>query len=353
MNQLEIFQKTINHERHDEFLFYAAFTPYLLEKLCKKYKIEQEEIIDFFGMFNPVFVQPEEGRKEIDFSEYYRDVEIPEGSFINSLGVLEVPAGYYHFTGYISPLRNVKSISDIENFPFPQAEKFSPANMKEDVEKAHKEGKVSVCWVGHMYETSWQIRGYQEFLMDMIENPEWCEYILDRITERNIKIAELGARAGVDYIKTGDDVANQKSLMFSKEMWRKFIKSRWKKVYEKARSIKPDIQIWYHSDGNIEEIIPELIDIGVTILNPVQPECLDIYKIKREYGKYIVFDGTIGTQSTMPFGKDEDVKSVVRERKEKLGYDGALIISPTHILEPEVPIENIEAFIEECKRTEK
>ena len=353
MNQLEIFQKTINHERHDEFLFYAAFTPYLLEKLCKKLRVKQEEIIDFLGMFNPVFVQPEEERKEIDFSEYYRDVEIPEGSFINSLGVLEVPAGYYHFTGYISPLRNVKSISDIENFPFPQAEKFSPSNMKENVEKAHKEGKVSVCWVGHMYETSWQIRGYQEFLMDMIENPEWCEYILDRITERNIKIAELGARAGVDYIKTGDDVANQKSLMFSKEMWRKFIKSRWEKVYEKARSIKPDIQIWYHSDGNIEEIIPELIDIGVTILNPVQPECLDIYKIKREYGKYIVFDGTIGTQSTMPFGKAEDVKSVVRERKEKLGYDGALIISPTHILEPEVPIENIEAFIEECKRTEK
>jgi uroporphyrinogen decarboxylase len=74
--------------------------------------------------------------------------------------------------------------------------------------------------------------------------------------------------------------------------------------------------------------------------------------LKKDYGKYIVFDGTIGTQSTMPFGTPDEVKKVVRERKEKIGYDGALILSPTHVLEPEVPIENIEAFVEECRKVD-
>jgi len=351
MSQLEIFKMTINYQPHKNFLYYAKFTPSLKKRICEKYKIKEEEIPDFFGFFNPVFVQPEEKKKEVDFSKYYKDIKIPENSFINSLGVLEIPAKYYHFTGYISPLRNAKSLKDIEEFPFPEAENLNLGDMKKKVENAHKEGKVTVCHIGHMYESSWQIRGYEQFLMDMIENPSWCEYILDRFTERNIKIAQFAAESEVDYIITGDDVANQKNLMFSKEMWRKFIKSRWKKVYEKAKSIKSDIQIWYHSDGNIEEIIGELIDIGVTILNPLQPECMDINKIKKEYGKYLVFDGTIGTQSTMPFAKPEEVKKIIKERKEKLGYDGALILSPTHILEPEVPLENIEAFVESCSCT--
>ncbi|MFN4226734.1 MAG: uroporphyrinogen decarboxylase family protein [Candidatus Ratteibacteria bacterium] len=350
MNQFEIFRKTINHELHNQFLYYANFTPDLKKRICEKFNIKEENIYSFFGFFSPVSVQPYEEKKEVDFSKYYKDMDIPEGAFINWLGVLEIPAKYYHFTGYISPLRNAKSIKDIEEFPFPESENLNPEGMKEKVENAHKENKVCVCWVGHMYENSWQVRGYEQFLIDMIENPSLAEYILDKFTERNIKVTELAAKVGVDMIMTGDDVANQRTLMFSIDMWRKFIKSRWKKVYEKAKSIKPDIQIWYHSDGNIEQIIGELIDIGVTILNPIQPECMDIYKIKKEFGRYIVFDGTIGTQSTMPFGTPDEVRMVVRERKRKIGYDGALILSPTHILEPDVPIENIEAFVEECRK---
>ncbi|MCS7180047.1 MAG: hypothetical protein NZ891_01675, partial [bacterium] len=229
MSQLEIFKMTINHQPHNKFLYKTSFTPDLQRRICEKYNIRNEEIDEFFGFFSPVSVQPEYIRKEVDFSKYYQDIEKVEGSFINSLGVLEIPANYYHFTGYISPLRNAKTLKDIEDFPFPEPENFYPANMKEKVKIAHEEGKVVVCWVGHMYEESWQVRGYEEFLMDLIENPSWCEYILDRFMERNIKIATLAAEAGVDMIITGDDVANQKNLMFSLDMWRKFIKSKWQK----------------------------------------------------------------------------------------------------------------------------
>jgi len=352
MTQLEIFKATVSHQPHHDFLFYASFTPSLMKKIKEKYGIvRDEEIRDFFGMYNPVEVQPlyNGETNKPDFSKYFTDIEKPEGSFINSLGVLEIPAQFYHFTGYISPLRNARSFKDIEEFPYPPSEGFEITGMKEKVEQAHKEGKVASAWIGHMYENAWQVRGYEEFLMDMVERPEWCEYILDRFMERNLNIAVLAASAGVDVITTGDDVANQNTLMFSIPMWRRFIKERWAKVYSAARAIKPDIQIWYHSDGNITSIIPEMIEIGLTILNPLQPECIDLVRVKKEYGKELVFDGTIGTQTTMPFGSPDEVKKIVRQRKKEIGYDGALIISPTHVLEPEVPLENIEAFISACK----
>ena len=101
---------------------------------------------------------------------------------------------------------------------------------------------------------------------------------------------------------------------------------------------------------NIEPIIPDLIDIGVTILNPVQPECMDPVKLKNQYGDKLAFDGTIGIQTTMPFGTSEDVDNEVKRMIETVGKGGGLIIAPTHVLEPEVPIENIAAFMNAVDR---
>ena len=353
MSELEQFIATINHKSHEELLFYASFTPEIENKIRKRFSLdENENLRDFFGMYNPTHVEPipPKNLKAFDFSKYYEDVEKPEGSFISELGVLNIPGSMFHFTRYISPLRKAESVEELKDFCYPNIDGYTMDHMEKQVKNAHSKGKVTLCPITQLYEDAWQIRGYEEFLMDMIENPEMCEYILDRITEKNIKKAQAAARAGVDCLFTGDDVANQLTLMFSIDLWRKFIKSRWEKTYAAARKIKPDIQIWYHSDGNINEIIPELIEIGVTILNPIQPECIDPVEIKKKYGDKIALDGSIGTQTVMPFGTPEDVRRTVKEMKEKLGYDGAFIISPTHVLEPEVPLENILAFIEECMK---
>ncbi|MBU2495537.1 MAG: hypothetical protein KJ935_03425 [Candidatus Omnitrophica bacterium] len=352
MTQLEIFQVTVNHIPHDNFLFYADFTPDLVRRLQEKYSLAPDaNLRKHFGMYWPEDVQPKEpkGLQKSDYSVYFKDADKPEGSFINHLGVLEIPAKFYHFTGYVSPLRNANNFQELERFPFPGQAVFEETGMAEKVQQAHQQGRAASTWVGHMYENSWQVRGYEEFLMDLVERPEWCEFILDQFARRNLRVATAAARAGVDYLRTGDDVASQKNLIFSAQTWRRFMKARWAKVYAEARRIKPDIQIWYHSDGNIMEIIPDLIEIGVTILNPVQPECLNPQEVKKQYGKHLILDGTIGTQSTMPFSGPEEVKRVVRERKKTLGFDGGLILSPTHILEPEVPLDNIAAFIDACR----
>ena len=104
--------------------------------------------------------------------------------------------------------------------------------------------------------------------------------------------------------------------------------------------------MFFHSDGNVAELIPDFIDVGIDILNPLQPECMDIEAIKREYGRDLAFWGAVGTQTTMPFGTPEEVERVVRRCIETIGRDGGFLIAPTHLVEPEVPWENIMAFVE-------
>ncbi len=116
-----------------------------------------------------------------------------------------------------------------------------------------------------------------------------------------------------------------------------------------AKRINPEVIISYHSDGDIEKIIPELIEIGIEVLNPVQPECMNPAKLKNKYGDKLAFWGTIGTQTTMPFGTPQDVRGVVRERIETVGRGGGLLIAPSHVLEPGVSWENIFAFVEAVK----
>jgi uroporphyrinogen decarboxylase len=104
--------------------------------------------------------------------------------------------------------------------------------------------------------------------------------------------------------------------------------------------------IFYHGDGNLQAIIPELIEIGVDILNPVQPECMDPVEIKKQYGEQLSFWGTIGTQTVMPFGSPQQVREVCEKMIQEVGRGGGLGLAPTHVLEPEVPWENIQAFID-------
>ena len=216
-------------------------------------------------------------------------------------------------------------------------------------DNAHRSGDFSKVFVGHMYENAWQVRGYEAFLMDLLINRDWAELLLDRYADNNRHTAIAAAQAGYDCIAAGDDVANQQTLMFDVNLWRDVMKPRWAAVFAAARNIKPDIQIWYHSDGNISDILDDLVEIGVSILNPVQPECMEPAAIRKRFGKRLAFDGCIGTQTTFPFGTPETMQQTVRELAAELDASrGGLMLSPTHILEPEVPIENILAFFKAC-----
>ncbi len=302
-----------------------------------------------YGIWRTRWLAPKWTGPVPDFSRYWKGETLPPGSWINHLGVLEVPGSAYHFTAYVSPLRKATTLAEIEDYPVPDPKYADCSHFAAEVKAAHEAGEIAAIFPGHMYENSWQARGYEPFLEDMIERPEWAHSLLERFHRYDLHVGVEAAKAGVDMLQTGDDVANQRNLMFSLPMWREFILPRWKRVWQSAKAASPSVATHYHSDGNVMAIVGEMLDAGLDILNPVQPECVDTDEIHRKWGNRLSFDGCMGTQTTMPFGTPADVRARVKECIDKYGRNGGLILSPTHVLEPEVPIANIDAFAAACR----
>ena len=200
-----------------------------------------------------------------------------------------------------------------------------------------------------IWETSWYIRGMEDLMMDMMSGDPIAAYILDAVTERAVTRARAYARAGVDILYLGDDIGMQKAPMMSLELYCKWLKPRLKQVIDAARAVRPGILVKYHSCGYATPFIPHLIEAGVDILNPIQPESMNFQEIYREFGGKISFDGTIGTQSVMPFGTPQQVRETVFRHLDIARPHGGLLPAPTHLLEPEVPWENIIAYVEACR----
>ena len=348
-SDLENFRATVEHRQPGRILYRAGFVEDLHKRVVEH--IGTTDIGGHYGYAQCTGVGPTRPADllKLDFAGYWENEELPPGTTINGAGVAMVPSGFYHFWGYISPLRNATSLKELEEFPIEDYGAWDFSGMTEQTQAAHDAGRYVQASVGHMYETAWQIRGYEQFLIDTIERPAWAECLLERLFQQNMIKARAAAEAGVDVLHCGDDVANQKAPMFALETWRTLMLSRWEQVWQTVKSIHPDIRTFYHSDGNVTALIPHLIDAGLDILNPVQPECLDTDEIHRQYGHHLTFDGTIGTQSTMPWGTPDDVRKRVKEVIDEYGRNGGLMISPTHVLEPEVPLENIDALFDACR----
>lgn len=197
-----------------------------------------------------------------------------------------------------------------------------------------------------IFEIAWYLRGMGTFLVDLLPYPDLANYHLDRITAIPCEMAKHYAATGSDVLSLGDDVSTQQAMMMKIATWGEFLKLRLAKVIRAAKAVKPDILIFYHGDGNLQAIIPELIEIGVEILNPIQPECMDPVFIKKQYGERLSLWGTLGTQTTMPFGSPRQVRQVCERMIREVWHGGGLGLAPTHVLEPEVPWANIQAFVD-------
>ncbi len=161
------------------------------------------------------------------------------------------------------------------------------------------------------------------------------------------KLVELG----VDMIWTGDDVGCQDQMLISPDTWRQLFKPYMAAFISSLKNINPEVKIAYHSDGVINQIIPDLIDIGLDVLNPIQPQCMDPARIKKQYGTNLCFWGTIDEQHTLPFGTPEDVKNEVITRLKTIGKSGGLIIGPTHHIQLDTPLENFQAMADTIVNT--
>ena len=281
----------------------------------------------------------------------YYDVNFRPGTFLDEYGVAHEPGSdaAFHMTRMYHPMEKIDSLDEMKEYPFLDYTQSSPQRQKAQVEQAHRAQKAAM---GNMqmtiWETAWYLRGMENLMMEMLEEDEKAVFLLDRITQNAVLRAESFARSGVDILGVGDDIGMQKGIMMSEQMYCDWLKPRMKAVIDAARAINPNIKVHYHSDGYIEPFIPHLIEIGVDVLNPVQPECMDFAKLHSLYGDVLSFNGAIGTQTTMPFGTAEEVREAVFRSLDIAGPNGGLLVCPTHLLEPEVPVENVVSYINAC-----
>lgn len=286
------------------------------------------------------------------YRRHYDMDKLHPGTVIDEWGVAHEPGSdaAMHMTRMHSPLRNAGSVGELEQYPWPAFREDLSFRIREKVEELQARDLVVNGFIGSpVWECSWSIRGMEPLMMDMMSDDPMAEFLLDKVTEISVQAARAFAESGADILHMGDDIGMQRGIMMSVDLFCAWLLPRIEKVIRAARAIKPDILVFFHSCGYIKPFIPLLIRAGVDILNPIQPECMDFGDVYRDFGGGLSFHGTIGTQSTMPFGTPEDVRREVFRNLKITGDKGGLFAAPTHLLEPEVPWENIVAYAEACR----
>ncbi|MCC6862665.1 MAG: hypothetical protein IT158_29090 [Bryobacterales bacterium] len=200
-----------------------------------------------------------------------------------------------------------------------------------------------------LFELSWYLRGLTQVLIDIRSDQDFYDVYLSRLM-RWIEVAGRNlVEAGVDIVWIGDDFGMQNRMIIAPELFRKFFKPRYAALFAEWKRINPEVKIAFHSDGNIYPIIPDLIEIGLDILNPVQPKSMDPARVKRDFGGHLTLWGTVDIQEVLPFGTPEDVRNEVRLRMRTAGKGGGLILAPAHNIQAEVPTANILAFYDAAR----
>lgn len=246
------------------------------------------------------------------------------------------------------PLSQATTVDELKNHPWPNPDWWDFSPLPGIMKRMDEHEQYHIRFrIGSVFEIGWQLRGLQEFMMDLVENPAIPMYIMDRLTDiyvENLRRVLEVAGDRLDMVYFYDDVATQNSLMVSKKMWNQFVRPHHARLIELAHKYgKP---VMYHTDGSVYQIIPEFIEMGVDLLNPLQPDAknMDLQKIKDEFGDKICFHGGVDIMRTLPKGKPEQVQAEVRNRVNILGKNGGYILCSSHHIQPDTPIENVIAM---------
>ncbi len=254
-----------------------------------------------------------------------------------------------------NPLEAARTLADLERFPFPAvAGPLAVDGLAQAVDDVHRRGLAAGGNTPHLggelFEAAWRLRGLEAFLIDLLERQDMAHFLLDRLAELARRNAATLAAAGVDVLSLDDDVGIPGTMMMSPATWRTFFKPRLAGVIEAARAINPAIRVLYHSDGTIEPILDDLVEIGVAAINPVQPEHMDAARIRRRFGRRLALWGCVGRQTTFSYERPEAIAEEVRRCVAGLGRAGLILCPAYDVDEPDVPWANVAAFLEGGRR---
>ncbi len=206
-------------------------------------------------------------------------------------------------------------------------------------------GRYRIASLGmSLFERAWTLRGMDGLLMDMLERPEFVHGLFERITEYNLAQIDLALSFDIDAVWFGDDWGSQSGLIMGPALWREFLKPYVTRMYQRVKQHGKTVAI--HSCGDVKELLPGLVEAGLDIFNPFQPETLDVFETKRRFAGRLSFWGGISVQRLLPHGTPAEVRRETKELLARLGEGGGYIAAPSHAMTADIPAENMAALLE-------
>ncbi len=352
MQPYERIINSVNHRISDRLPIDYGATPEAHNKLKKHLGIEDDELLL--------------RRLGVDIRRVSGRFAGPEnlipGAAINSapgkdiFGVVWEPeenqSGVYNEIA-LHPLAEAKTVKEIEDYDWPSLDWFDFSHLKDEIAKINREEKYAVMFfAGGAFESPWYMRGLERFLMDLVECPDIAEAICFRVTDFYLKRALRAIEASggqIDIIGSGGDIGTQRGMMLSPDLWRKHIKPYSSSLIRTFKDM--GLVTFYHSCGSIVPVIKDFIEMGLDILDPVQPKAVGMEPefLKENFGRELVFHGGIDVQELLPFGTPEDVEKETAVLIKTLGFDGGYIVSPAHAIQGDTPAKNILAVYDTAK----
>ena len=332
----------INHKKTDRVPVDLWVTKEVMSKLCSYFHTNQSDMVMKELGIDVRLVEPEYIGPPLE--------ETANGMIKDVWGVTRRRVNYSqgnYLEVEIYPLEGDISVSDIENYPWPNPDHYDYSAMPKICEKY---GEYAILNVGDrlnrtsVLKAAIYLRGMQQLMMDMALNPKLVKALLDKISSYYLAQNERVFKAGeglIDIFMMGDDFGTQNGLLISPEMFREFFAPKLKEFADQAKSY--GLKVMLHSCGSIRKLIPDLIDIGVDILNPIQTNAAGMIpeKLKQDFGDRICFHGGVDIQKILPYGTTDDVEKEVKELIRVLGENGGYILAPTHNIQTDTPIENV------------
>lgn len=328
----------LNHEEADRVPIYIEYTPEakarLLDHVRKSRSVPLDSDLDsLMGHDLRTFqIGPVTGYHLRDEPEYEDEWGIRWKWVRNT-------AGSRYTEIAVHPLADLTDPGDIKIPDFTRQERYAKG-----IELVQTHGR-EYCIIGSivctLFELSWYLRGLTRVMQDMCLNKDFLHAYLDRLLTWAMEAGTRLVEIGVDIIYLGDDFGSQTNLLISPEMFREFFKPRYAKLYSRFREINPAIKIAHHSCGCILPIIDDFIEIGLDVLNPVQPLAMDPWEIKKRFGKHLTLWGTVDEQRVLPFGTVEDVANEIKLRLRTVAPGGGFILAPAHNVQADTAIANI------------
>ncbi|MCX5641853.1 MAG: hypothetical protein NTY10_01215 [Candidatus Omnitrophica bacterium] len=327
MTKRERVVQALKHQEPDITPYHVEFTVPVREKLVEYY--HKEEIDAIIGNH---FLKLKTG---------FEWKEIKPGFWQDSFGVIwdrQIDKDIGNPAEYLLSDKN-----QLDQYRFPEIKPELFNHIPVLIEKNQE--LFSFFSIGFsLFERAWTLRGMENLMVDMVTDSGFTETLLDRIVEFNLKIIDQAVRLPIQMVHFGDDWGQQQGLLMGPKHWRKYIKPRIDRMYQRVK--EKGLFVSIHSCGDIEEVLPDLIELGLDLYNPFQPEVTDIVRIKKEYGNKLSFWGGLSIQKVLPFGTTEEVKKEVRRLINDIGSGGGYVLAPAHATPKDVPLANVLALIE-------